>query len=194
MPKDDDLAGALVAARAGDERGFAVLWRTLHPAVLRYLRVVAGDAAEDAASETWLQVARDLDRFTGDPAAFRGWLFRIARHRGIDERRRADRRREEPAETLDAVPAGPDAAAEVIEGAGTEWALSRIALLPADQAEAVILRVVAGLDVAATAQVLGKRRGAVRVATMRGLRRLAADPQVRGRAADRPTRDSTEKV
>ena len=194
MPKDDELAEALIAARAGDEHGFAVLWRTLHPALLRYLRVVAGDAAEDAASETWLQAARDLDRFTGDPAAFRGWLFRIARHRGIDERRRADRRREDPAATVDSGPAGPDAAAEVIEGTETAWALSRVALLPADQAEAVMLRVVAGLDVATTAQVLGKRRGAVRIATMRGLRRLAADPQVRDRAANRPRHDVSEEV
>jgi RNA polymerase sigma-70 factor (ECF subfamily) len=184
LPKDDELAGALAAARAGDERGFAVLWRALHPAVLRYLQVVAGDAAEDAASETWLQVARDLDQFTGEPEAFRGWLFRIARHRGIDELRRAGRRREDPAERVETGPADRDPAAEVIEGAETAWALSRVALLPADQAEAVMLRVVAGLDVAATARVLGKRRGAVRIATMRGLRRLAADPQVRVRAAE----------
>ena len=194
MPTDDDLADALSAARVGEEHGFAVLWRALHPAVLRYLRVVAGDAAEDAASETWLQVARDLDRFTGDPAAFRGWLFRIARHRGIDELRRAGRRREEPAETVDAGPASRDAAAEVIECADTAWALSRIAALPTDQAEAVMLRVVAGLDVAATAQVLGKRRGAVRVATMRGLRRLAADPQVRDRAPESPRFEAAEEV
>jgi RNA polymerase sigma-70 factor (ECF subfamily) len=42
-----------------------------------------------------------------------------------------------------------------------------------------MLRVVAGLDVAATAKVLGKRPGAVRVATMRGLRKLATHPEVR---------------
>lgn len=194
MPTDDELAGALTAARAGEEHGFAVLWRALHPAVLRYLRVVAGDAAEDAASETWLQVARDLDRFTGDPAAFRGWLFRIARHRGIDELRRAGRRREDLAETVENGPAGRDTAAEVIEGAETAWALSRIAALPVDQAEAVMLRVVAGLDVAATAQVLGKRRGAVRVATMRGLRRLAVDPQVRSRVAGTSPHDAVREV
>jgi len=45
-----------------------------------------------------------------------------------------------------------------------------------------MLRVVAGLDAAATAKVLGKRPGTVRVATMRGLRRLAANPQVQARA------------
>ncbi|MEV6494965.1 sigma factor, partial [Actinoplanes sp. NPDC051633] len=92
MSGDDELARALTAAIAGDEAGFATLWRRLQPAVLRYLRVVVGDAADDVASETWMQAARDLRRFDGDPAAFRGWLFRIARHRAIDDRRRAARR------------------------------------------------------------------------------------------------------
>ena len=194
MPTDDELDAALTAARRGDERGFAVLWRALHPAVLRYLRVVAGDAAEDAASETWLQVARDLDRFVGGPGEFRGWLFRIARHRGLDENRRAGRRREDPAEEVAPGPAARDAAAEAIEAAETTWALSRIATLPADQAEAVMLRVVAGLDVAQTALVLGKRRGAVRIATMRGLRRLALDPQVRDRAGENVRQESAGEV
>ncbi|MFF5288889.1 RNA polymerase sigma factor [Paractinoplanes globisporus] len=194
MPTDDELAEALAAARAGDERGFAVLWHALQPAVLRYLRVVAGAGAEDAASETWLQVARDLDRFTGDPGAFRGWLFRVARHRGVDELRRASRRREDPAETVDDGQIAPDAADEMVEAAETTWALSRVKALPADQAEAVMLRIVAGLDVATTAQVLGKRRGAVRIATMRGLRRLAEDPEVRERGADRARPETVEEV
>lgn len=179
MWDDDLLAAAVRAASTGDEAGFATLWRTLQPAVLRYLRVVVGDAAEDVASETWLQAARDLHRFTGDGAAFRGWLFRIARHRAIDEKRRAGRRPEQPTGTVaDDRTRTRDAAAEMLEQSGTAWALRLIAELPPDQAEAVMLRVVAGLDVATTARVLGKRAGAVRIATMRGLRRLAADPRV----------------
>jgi RNA polymerase sigma-70 factor (ECF subfamily) len=174
------LTAALNAAIDGDEAGFTALWRALQPAVLRYLHVVAGDTAEDIASETWLQAARDLHRFQGDPAAFRGWLFRIARNRAIDERRRAARRPERPTETLDHdLPPAADTAAQVVEESRTAWALRLIATLPPDQAEAVLLRVVAGLDVADTAKVLGKRAGAVRVATMRGLRRLAAHPEVR---------------
>ena len=46
-----------------------------------------------------------------------------------------------------------------------------------------MLRVVAGLDVPQTAQVLGKRSGAVRLATMRGLRGLARRPEVLARQA-----------
>ena len=176
MPADDELAAALRTAQKGDATGFATLWRALQPAVLRYLRVVTGDHAEDAASETWLHVIRDLHRFRGGPADFRGWVFGIARHRGIDERRRRERR---PVTTAD--PTGgtaPDAATEAMEDAATTWALDLVGTLPPDQAEAVMLRIVAGLDVAATAHILGKRPGAVRIATMRGLRRLATDPQI----------------
>jgi RNA polymerase sigma-70 factor (ECF subfamily) len=178
VPADDDLAAALRAAQAGDSQGFATLWRGLHPAVLRYLTVLAGDHAEDAASETWLHAIRDLPRFTGDLPAFRGWLFRIARHRGLDERRRHTRH---PTATTTADPHTPDAATQALEHHGTTWALAVIATLPIDQAEAVMLRVVAGIDVTTTAQILGKRPGAVRIATMRGLRRLATHPHVRAR-------------
>jgi RNA polymerase sigma-70 factor (ECF subfamily) len=184
VTQDDDLAEALTKAIAGDEAGFAVVWRSLQPAVLRYLRVVVGAAAEDVASETWLQAARDLCGFDGGVPAFRVWLFRIARHRGIDELRRTGRRREESTGSFEEQAVGApvrDAAAEVLEEMGTAWALELIATLPRHQAEAVMLRVVAGLDVASAAEVLGKRPGAVRVATMRGLRRLAANPQVRAR-------------
>jgi RNA polymerase sigma-70 factor (ECF subfamily) len=181
---DDDLADALTAAIRGDKVGFAVLWRSLQPPLLRYLRVVVGDAAEDVASETWLQVTRDIDRFSGQPTAFRVWLFRIARNRAIDDKRRAWRRREiasEPGAPETPEMSTRDAAFDVIERGDTQWALRLIASLAPDQAEAVMLRVVVGLDVAQTAQVLGKRRGAVRIATMRGLRRLAAHPEVVGR-------------
>jgi RNA polymerase sigma-70 factor (ECF subfamily) len=177
---DEDLAEAVKAAAGGDEAGFATVWRALQPAVLRYLRVVVGDAAEDVASETWLQAARDLHRFTGGPMAFRGWLFGIARHRALDQRRHTARRPEEPAGWFNdtARTPAPDAATEAMESSGTAWALRVIATLPPDQAEAVTLRVVVGLDVATTAQVVGKRPGSVRVSTMRGLRRLAAHPEV----------------
>ncbi len=188
---DGHLVDALTAALRGDEAGFSVLWTALQPPLLRYLRVLVGDAAEDVASETWLQAARDLHGFRGDLAGFRVWLFRIARHRAIDDRRRGRRQVQDPYDptTQEHLVTSPDAEREAMEELGTRWALAVIATLPPDQAEAVMLRVVAGLDVAQTAQVLGKRPGAVRIAAMRGLRRLANHPQVlaRGRTRVRET-------
>jgi len=66
-----------------------------------------------------------------------------------------------------------DVPREVEQIVTTEAALAVIARLPRAEAEVVLLRYVAGLDVAATAQVLGKAPGTVRVASHRGLARLA---------------------
>ena len=80
--------------------------------------------------------------------------------------------------------AKPQSLAEAFDLLDTQWAVAVIASLPKDQAEAVMLRVVAGLDVAQAAAVLGKRPGAVRVAAMRGLHRLAAHGEVQARRAE----------
>ena len=172
-----DLDSALAAARRGEETGFAELWHALHPLLLRYLRAVVGDAAEDVASETWLQAAKDVRGYRGDAAGFRVWLFRVARHRALDELRKASRRKEDNGDVAEYVtdwPAPDDTERAATEREDTERALRLIARLPKDQAEAVLLRVVAGMDVAQTAKVLDKRDGAVRIAAMRGLKRLAA--------------------
>jgi RNA polymerase sigma-70 factor, ECF subfamily len=165
----------LTAARAGDEGAFVVLFRSVQPALLRYLTTLGGALAEDVASETWMSVVRGLDRFSGDEAGWRAWVFTIARSRLFDAQRRAARAPVVVAseEELAARPDGVDVADRVEEMFSTEAALALIRRLPPDQAEAVLLRHVAGLDVSRAAQVLGKRAGAVRVAAHRGLRRLS---------------------
>jgi RNA polymerase sigma-70 factor (ECF subfamily) len=60
-----------------------------------------------------------------------------------------------------------------VEAAATRAAIALIRTLPPDQAEAVLLRAVLGLDAASAGAVLGKRPGAVRTAAYRGLRTLA---------------------
>src|SRR5437763_5649674 len=75
------LDTALRRACAGDEDAFRSLYRDIQPRLLRYLRALVGADAEDVASETWLQVARDLHTFSGDWDGFRGWVTTIARHR-----------------------------------------------------------------------------------------------------------------
>jgi RNA polymerase sigma-70 factor (ECF subfamily) len=165
----------LEAAQRGDEQAFAVLWRELQPAVLRYLKVAAPEAAEDLAAETWLSIIRGLARFRGDEPGFRALVFTAARHRALDWRRQSSRRQAEvvPIENLDDRPAPDDPAEAVLEAQSTRAALALIAELPRNQAEVVTLRMVAGLDVAQVARIVGKRPGAVRTLTHRGLRRLA---------------------
>jgi RNA polymerase sigma-70 factor, ECF subfamily len=170
-----EFAAVLAAAAAGDEHAFGCLWRDLQPRLLRYFLVATPSAAEDLASETWLGVIRGLDRFSGGEPAFRAWVFTIARHEVLDWRRRAARRVVEdlPAAGVVELAAADDPAADALEGLATRAALAQVATLPADQAEAIVLRVVAGLDVQRVADIMGKRPGTVRVLTHRGLRRLA---------------------
>ncbi len=171
----DEFDHHLRQAQLGDEDAFAFVWRSCHAPLLRYLWVKAGSAAEDLAADTWLQVARTLDTFVGDERAFRSWLFTIARHRHIDWRRKSARRGEILVDTefLNGRAGGSDPGASLDERLGTEAALALIASLPPDQAEVVMLRIVVGLDVAATAEIVGRPPGTVRVLAHRGLRRLA---------------------
>jgi RNA polymerase sigma-70 factor, ECF subfamily len=171
-PEFDDV---LRAAAAGDEEAFGRLWGDLQPRLLRYFMVVSPAVAEDLASETWLGVVRGIGRFSGPEPAFRAWVFTIARHELLDWRRWAARRGTEdlPATGLAEQPAPDDPAAAALERLSTRTALAWVATLPPDQAEAVVLRVVAGLGVDRVANIMGKRPGTVRVLTHRGLRRLA---------------------
>jgi RNA polymerase sigma-70 factor (ECF subfamily) len=150
------------------------LYRELHPTLLRHLRLAHAWQAEDLAADVWLEVASLLPRFVGGDAAFRTWLFTLARRRLIDSYRRAGRR---PTEALDgdvyeATTDQPDVTA--IERLSTEATIARLhRLLTADQVEVLLLRVVAGLPVDEVATITGKRPVNVRVLQHRALRRVA---------------------
>jgi RNA polymerase sigma-70 factor (ECF subfamily) len=172
---DGELGAAVARAQQGDEAAFAVAYRFVQPGLLGYLRGLVGDDAEDVASDAWLEIARDLGRFRGDGAGFRGWTATIARHRALDHLRRQRVRPRSSALEQDVLelPGPQSTHDQALEAISTEHALELVRGLPRDQAEAVLLRVVVGLDGPAAARVLGKRPGAVRTAAYRGLKRLA---------------------
>ena len=172
----EDFAALLAAAQGGSEAAFSVLWRDVNPALLRYLRVVAAEHAEDVAAETWVQVVRGLPRFTGDETAWRAWLFTTARRRLLDQVRLRKRHPSEPLDEISPmdIPRTADAEQLAMDNMATESAMALLSLLPEQQAEVILLRVVAGLDTEVVADMLGRSPGAVRVAAHRGLKRLAA--------------------
>lgn len=165
----------MARAQRGDEAAFALAYRIVQPGLLGYVRGIVGDEAEDVASDAWLEIARDLGRFRGDGAGFRGWTATIARHRALDHLRRQKVRPRATGLENDVLelPGTHSTHDQALEILSTERALELVARLPRDQAEAVLLRVVVGLDGPAAARVLGKRPGAVRTAAHRGLKRLA---------------------
>jgi len=187
MPRSD-FDRRLAAARSGDEASFTELFRSVQPSLLRYLGTMGGPLAEDVAAETWLSVVRGLNRFRGDESGWKAWVFTIARARLVDAQRRAVRT-PTPVDTdvvLDGCVATDDVAGTVEDMFSTEAALALIGRLPSQQAEVILLRFVGGLDVGQTARALGKRPGAVRVASHRGLKRLAELIGERGDSTELP--------
>jgi RNA polymerase sigma-70 factor (ECF subfamily) len=169
----------------GDEAAFSTVYRTVQPGLLRYLTVLVGSAdADDVASEAWAQACRDLSRFRGDGDGFRGWVSTIARNRAMDHLRAQGRRPQAAAsdEVLVHRAAPEQTETLAFTSISTDAAIALIRTLPQEQAEAVLLRAVMGLDAKTAGSVLGKRAGAVRTSAYRGLRSLAALLE----GADRP--------
>lgn len=172
MPLGEAFSTTLASAQSGSAEALGTLYRDLQPTLLRYLTSQEPSEGEDLASQVWLEAGASLPAFDGDERAFRCWLFTIARRRLIDVRRARVRRATQPVplEQLSEF-ADPGEPYERIEGGP---ALASLAALPPEQAEIVLLRVVAGLDSEEVAAVTGRRPGTVRVIQKRALERLAA--------------------
>jgi RNA polymerase sigma-70 factor (ECF subfamily) len=153
------------------------LYRSLQPGLLRYVASREPREAEDVASQVWLEVARSLSRFEGLEQEFRAFVYTIARRRVSNARRTRARHPADlvPSETLsEGVAARNDPASEAAGNVDSDLAVRRIVgYLSPQQADVVLLRIVAGLPVDEVAAIVGKRPAAVRVIQHRALRRLA---------------------
>jgi RNA polymerase sigma-70 factor (ECF subfamily) len=185
MAMDYRFQTTLEAARAGAGGALADLYRELHPRVLRYLRVMEPDEYEDLAADVWLETSDTLQRFEGDETALRALAFMIARRRVLDLRRRRRRRATHPVpqEQLVAAADSGDVEDEAMDSLSTDTALRWIARLPPDQAQVILLRVLADLPVSEVAAILDKQPGAVRALQHRAIRSLA--PQTSREAVTR---------
>jgi RNA polymerase sigma factor (sigma-70 family) len=156
------------------------LYRELQPALLGHLRVVHAGQAEDIAGDVWTEVTAALPKFVGGDDAFRAWVFTLARRRAIDTYRRAGRRPTDPLfeELCGASPDRPED--ETVDRLSLEATVTRLRnLLPGDQLEVLLLRVVRGLSVDEVATLTGKTPANVRVLQHRALNRLAARLQTK---------------
>src|SRR5260221_2528710 len=77
-----EFGAVLARAQGGDEEAFARLFRDVQPALLRYLRVIAAEAAEDVAAETGLGGVGGLAGFRGGGGGGRGGAGPVARGPG----------------------------------------------------------------------------------------------------------------
>jgi RNA polymerase sigma-70 factor (ECF subfamily) len=146
-----------------------VLYRQLAPSVLGYLRSQGAPDPEDLLGEVFVQVVRDIGRFSGDDGSLRRWLFTIAHNRLVDDRRRRARRPVLITPPPPDLPGAPDPASVPIIDPTLVAALDA---LTADQRDVVVLRFIADLSVNDVARILRRRPGAVRALQHRAMARL----------------------
>ena len=79
----DEFSELVTRAQRGDSEAFRALYRDTQPRILRYLRALVADDAEDIASETWLNVARDLHAFHGDDE-LKTNLAQLCKSKGVE--------------------------------------------------------------------------------------------------------------
>jgi RNA polymerase sigma-70 factor (ECF subfamily) len=151
-----------------------LLYRELAPAVLGYLRGSGAAEPEDLLGDVFVAVVRGLPSCGGDAAAIRRWVFTVAHHRLIDERRRVARRARSVSLDEEHEPWTDDCYEEVLSRISASPAIQALATLTPDQRAVVLLRDVADLSVADTALVLGKKPGAVKTTHRRALAALAS--------------------
>lgn len=182
------------AARRGDRAAFGALWQELSPRVDAYFRAQGVAEHEDLTSEVFLAAFRQVDRFIGGGAAFKGFLFSVAHRRHVDWVRRQVRRG--PTVTLDEVVEDPrtrtSAEDDALSALGERRVVALLATLTPDQRAVVALRVLGELSLEETARVLGRDVGSVKSLQHRGLarlrRNLAPDPYPRPALARLDTR------
>lgn len=171
MAIGSEFADVLEAAKAGGDWAWERLFESVAAQVRGYLAAQGAADPDNLTGEVLLGLVTGVATFEGDEPQFRSWVFLMAHHRLVDERRR-DHRRLDVASRVPRSESEAGADADVVGRLGdSEWA-ERLAMLSDDQRNVVLLRVVAGLSAEETARTLGKRPGTVRVLQHRALAKL----------------------
>ncbi len=178
----DNFDQVLAAARTGADWAWERIYDSLAPTLVGYLRARGAPDPDGVAGDVFAQLVRDIDRFEGDEAGFRSWVFVMAHHRLLDDLRRRKRRPESAVapESLSGLTDPTDVEADAV-GSVTRAELRELidALTPA-QREVILLRVFGGLKVEEVAKAIGRRPGAVKALQRRALESLRSrieDPE-----------------
>ena len=149
---------------------FAAFYEVSYASVSRAVRVTLGDPelARNAVDEAYV---RAIERWEIVAAADRpaAWVYRVAINWAHSWRRKWSRRPTRPTEALDR--AHEDVLPDVDLA-------RRLAALPLEQRELLVLRVAFGLSVAETAALLGVAEGTVKSGVHRAKQRLRRESEV----------------
>jgi RNA polymerase sigma factor (sigma-70 family) len=167
----EQFESVLAAARTGADWAWKILYESLAPSLLGYLRTRGAPDPDGVAGEVFCQLVRDLNRFSGDEQGFRSWVFVMAHHRLLDDLRRRRRRPESPAspDTFGDLAEPGDVEATVVDRRRAAELRAVIDKLTPAQRDVLLLRIYGEMTVEEVAQAIGRRAGAVKALQRRGL-------------------------
>ena len=170
----------LASAKRGEEWAWNHIYHSVSGQLVGYLTIKGSPEPEDQASETLLQVARNIESFQGDEDSFRSWVFVIAHRRLIDSRRRSGRRPSTTELELEHSGEAGDVEQEALDSLGIDEVTRLLGVLTDDQREVIVLRTLADLSLEQTADVMGKRVGSIKALQRRAIARLRKHLEVLG--------------
>ena len=164
----------LQAAQEGSPWAWELLFKEFAPKVRSYVALRGAMDPDDLVSETFIQLARNIGRFEGTEANFRSWVFTVAHHRLIDERRFRTRSREQSVapDQLPEADAEADSEQLALDRLGEVRVAELLTLLTPDQRDVLALRIIGELSLEETATATDRRVGAVSQLQRRALARL----------------------
>ena len=167
VPDVDD--SVLQAAVLGAGWAFERIYAQLSPVVHGYLRAQGADDPEGATNDVFLRAFRRIGSFSGGPAAFRSWVFTIAHHLVVDQRRFASRR--PTSIVLDRLPepVGGDSEDEAVCRLTLSRLAAQLQLLTVEQRDVLLLRFVADLSLEEIAETQGRSVGSVKALQHRAI-------------------------
>ncbi|NEE04407.1 RNA polymerase sigma factor [Phytoactinopolyspora halotolerans] len=167
----EQFAHVLAAAQANAGWAFERIFHLFAPRVRSFLQARGSLEPDELTNDVFMAVFRAVARFEGDESAFRAWLFTIAHHRLIDERRQHARRGSVVPSDLTEYhdESGGDVESEAMAILDRDWVGDLLSQLVPAQRDVLLLRVVADLTVDQIAHVVGKSPGAVKALQRRGL-------------------------
>lgn len=169
---EDNLAGAVSLAVAGDETAFARIIQAHHDDMTRVCFVICGDLdiADEAVQAAWPIVWRKLGSLR-DPGRLRPWLVSIAANESRQLVRRRRRRTVVELAVADAATAGVDPAGRIDD----LDLINALAKLDPDDRALLALRYVAGFDSTELARATGRSPSGTRARLARLLDRLRTE-------------------
>jgi RNA polymerase sigma-70 factor (TIGR02952 family) len=176
-PEGVDVWALVHRAQEGDAEAFGELYDHYVTMVHRYVYHRVGDraTAEDVTSETFVRALRRIDSLSFQGRDVGAWLVTIARNIILDQVKSSRYRLEvTTADMRDADRAtdGPEDA--VVAHLTNRELLACVQQLGSEQQECIVLRFIHGLSVSETAEIMGKKDGAIKALQHRAVRRLAA--------------------